>query len=172
MVALLVKFYGPNDESIPEDWPKDVKEVGNSIPTPPGYTRMTRGEYDAYVAAHKGSFDSTTAPRRLEEAKADRKAVLSDLVLSFVEDHYPLRVQTLLNMLLLEGLDRRFPQRNAYIEQAVGWIKKALTSDAQAQITIDACRTIDDVSAVMIDFAPYADGDPKIDLNVALAMTS
>lgn len=75
---LAVKFYSQvaNPQSIPGQWPAEVKELGESTGAPDGWTLMTAGEYDNYRASHESAMDTWEATQIKVEAPSAPAAEL------------------------------------------------------------------------------------------------
>lgn len=52
---LAVKFYDVNPEGIPKEWPKEVRESTTPIP---GYTLMSKAEFQAYIEKYKKDYEA------------------------------------------------------------------------------------------------------------------
>lgn len=92
---LAVRLYGVNSQGIPELWPCQVVELGNSTTLPDdgnSWSLMTKEEYIAYLATHQAAYDAwedahtrpilpDVTPRQIRQA-----LILSGVSLQMIED--------------------------------------------------------------------------------------
>lgn len=105
--------------------------------------------------------------------RARRNAEMSLACKSYVTAHYDAERQASLNALLTEAVIMSYPNRIAYIGQALAWVKTCIGYYYAKEDELDAADSHEAVDAVTWDFAGEHDAsDPQITLRIASEMVN
>lgn len=167
-MKLAVSFHGPNDLSIPENWPKDIRELSDSAPIPGGFVEMTVSEYNAYIAANQANYDAAQMPYNLSIAKTSKLLELNLGIGNYIEAHYNQRQQSTLTALLIEATILGYTNRINYIAQALNWVKQVIKEYYIIRTTVNECETIEELVSIHLNLSSYDATDPLVIIESAL----
>ena len=112
----------------------------------------------------------TYAAGALDRAKKERRSTHSKDFTDMIYAHYAAPQQTSLGIWRSEARHDGLTNRADYIGQGLAWVMACFTSHYAKNDEIDAQATVDDVTAVVWDYAALEAQDPKVDLRTALAI--
>lgn len=162
-----------NPESIPGEWPAEVKELGEgtTLPTQGTWQLMNCEELAAYKGTHQSVYDAWKAAKDFQSAMTDRLAKWDIETRDYIYQHYPQEKQQSIVLLLvlanLQGLSNRF----TYLMRAVDWVMvQVLAHHYEKVAEYAACTTIAELEAVAGNFQQFDETDPLVGLSDAMAI--
>lgn len=115
---IAVKFYGPNSEALPEQWPMEVRELPDGAVLPDGFTAFTPADYEAHMQAMLGQLDA-----------AARNAYVASMQAQEAESA---RIASTIPQIKAEALRRIVALLGYAPEQQIDWLTKEVNMNARA----------------------------------------
>ncbi len=127
---------------------------------------VTQEALDAALVTYMADLDTYL----LEPSREIRKVRISKASANFIDEIYPSFRRELFIALAEEARNTGLTNRATYINQMLTWVKTIVASVLILEDAIDAATTVEEISAVNFDSAPFIATDPEITIRGSLAI--
>ena len=127
---------------------------------------VTQEDLDSALATYMADLDTYL----LEPSREIRKVTISKASANFIDEIYPSFRRELFIALAEEARNSGLTNRAAYIGQMLTWVKTVVSSVLALEDSLDAATTIEEISAINFDSAPFLATDPQITIRGAMAI--
>ena len=127
---------------------------------------VTQEALDTALATYMADLDTYL----LEPSRETRKLRISKASANFIDEIYPSFRRELFIALAEEARNSGLTNRAAYIGQMLTWVKTVVSSVLALEDSLDAATTIEEISAINFDSAPFLATDPQITVRGAMAI--
>jgi len=173
MTTYAVRLIGANDpRGRPEGSVADAQVLKDGQTCGANRTEMTEEELDELRATHATAVASSVVSERLVHAKQNECRRLKVELTSYIETCYSDAQQRTLTILYQEAVAEGYANRQALIQEAINWIKKAVLHYYSKRDEVLATSTVEAARAVAIDIATLRSTNPRTSIEDVIALNS
>ena len=107
---------------------------------------------------------------RLNNAKSNKKAVISQQAADYIETKYPSFRQQMFQALYSEAKADGLTDRVAYIAQLLDWVKTVTTLAIVSEEAVQQAESEETVNSISVDFTQFDGTDPNVTIKETLSL--